>query len=55
MKKSNNNLQTLKLYWGFAWKYPIYVIGLIISVPLANSTCERTGSVLKRRSVIMRT
>lgn len=38
MKKSNNNLQTLKLYWGFAWKYPIYVIGLIISVPLAILT-----------------
>lgn len=38
MKKSNNNLRTLKLYWSFAWKYPLYIIGLFISVPLAILT-----------------
>lgn len=31
----NTTLITLKMCWQYAWKYPKYVIGLLVMVPIA--------------------
>lgn len=34
----NTTKMTLKLYWSYAWRYRVYVIGLLIMVPVGGIT-----------------
>ncbi len=37
-KQTNSTIKILKLFWQSAWKYPKYVLGLLIMVPIATIT-----------------